>query len=70
MAQFELVWAPLIFAFVLLLVASRVLIWRKKKLKRATSRVPGSVSVLILGLSLLLLSSVSFFVGFFFLITG
>jgi len=70
MAQFELVWAPLIFAFILSLVASWVLVWRKGKLKKVNHRLPGSTSVLILGISLFLLSGVSLFVGLFFLITG
>jgi hypothetical protein len=70
MAQFELVWAPLIFAFVLSLVAGWVLIWRKRKVKKTHRLIPGSASVLILGISLFLLSGVSLFVGLFFLITG
>jgi uncharacterized membrane protein YsdA (DUF1294 family) len=70
MAQFELVWAPLIIAFVLSLMACWVMVWRKRKLIRTTRRVPGSALVLILGLSFLLLSGISLFVGLFFLITG
>ena len=69
-SQFELVWLPLILAFLFLLTGFRVLYWRRLKLKQVPGNLEGSSSIMIFGMSLLLLCGFCLFVGLFFLITG
>lgn len=70
MSQFELVWIPIILAALFLILGTRIILWRNKKLRLMSSSPNGSGSVLILGLSFLLLSGFSLFLALFFLITG
>jgi hypothetical protein len=69
-SQFELVWIPLISTALFLLLGTRVLVWRRKKLRLVSFRPQSSGSILILGSSFLLLSGFSLFLALFFLITG
>ena len=69
-SQFQLVWAPLILAALLLALGIWVLAWRKQKLIDSSSRIQGNLSILVLGSSLLILSGFSLFLGLFFLISG
>ena len=69
-SQFELVWLPLLFTLFFLVAGTRILAWRRLKLRSAAVRPEGSGSILILGSSLLLLSGFSLFLFLFFLITG
>jgi hypothetical protein len=70
MAQFELVGFPMILSFIFLLLAVWVFFWRKMKLKKAGKKLSGSIDVVVLAISILILAFVSLFIGLFFLITG
>ena len=70
MAQFELVWIPIIIAILFSSIAIKVLVWRKSKLRNTRYAPQGSASILILGISLFILAGFSLFTGMFFLITG